>query len=406
MPEQRGTLEVRPPRHADEIAFANDLMAKAHRGNYYESLRKVQAHAAYPNARPEHTRLAYWEGELAGCLRIFADTIRLGEARLHMAGIGWVSTAEAHRHKGVARELLAHTLNYLRAQRYHVAMLFGIPNFYHRFGFATALSEHEARIDAIEAMHAAEGPQRVRGIKPGDVPAVQRLHNQCDTETACSLVRIAPHITLRWDRWKHARVLTDARGKVLAYFVPRRTHEALVIDETGVADPALCGAIIRACAALAQEEFAQELRFLGPPGHPMMQHLVRFRSSHETLAVRDEGGMMAYVDLNEALESMLPEWEARVQRSAVRSLRIELTLLVDRVPIRIRAVRGALDIAIAAGSNKCGLSRAELMQLMTGHRFLDEVLATRRRMLSPEARLLLDALFPKRTPYVWMLDRF
>jgi hypothetical protein len=46
------------------------------------------------------------------------------------------------------------------------------------------------------------------------------------------------------------------------------------------------------------------------------------------------------------------------------------------------------------------------MHLVTGYRFLDDVLAQRRRILSPEARLLLAALFPKRTPYVWLLDRF
>jgi predicted N-acetyltransferase YhbS len=92
-------------------------MAKAH-GNYYDSLRKVQTHAGYPNHRPEFTRLAYWEGELAGTLRITSDTIRLGEARLHMGGLGWVSTAETHRHKGIARELLADTMNFLRARSY------------------------------------------------------------------------------------------------------------------------------------------------------------------------------------------------------------------------------------------------------------------------------------------------
>ena len=40
------------------------------------------------------------------------------------------------------------------------------------------------------------------------------------------------------------------------------------------------------------------------------------------------------------------------------------------------------------------------------HRYLEDVLAQRRRILSPEARLLLAALFPKCSPYVWLLDRF
>jgi GNAT superfamily N-acetyltransferase len=118
MSEAPPELEIRAPKHRDEVAFANELMAKAHRGNYYDSLRKVQSHAGYPNHRAEYTRLAYWGGELAGTLRITEDTIRLGEARLRMGGLGWVSTAEVHRHKGIARELVADTMNYLRARGY------------------------------------------------------------------------------------------------------------------------------------------------------------------------------------------------------------------------------------------------------------------------------------------------
>lgn len=406
MSNRPAELEIRGPRNRDEVNFANELMAKTHGPNYWEALRKVQTHAGYPNYRPEFTRLAYWEGELAGTLRVTSDTIRLGEARLHMGGLGWVSTAETHRHKGIARELLADTMNFLQARGYHVAMLFGIPNFYHRFGFATALGQYETGVSTEEAMAAPHAQYRMRTVKPGDIPAIQRLHNLNDAATACSLVRIAPHISLRWDRWKDARVLTDERGKVFGYLVPRRTGEGLLIDETGVAERGACGALLHASACVAAEEIAQEIRFHAPPEHPLMQYLLQFRSCHETHITRDEGGMLAFVNTSEALESMAPEWESQLAASAVRSLRVEATLMVDRVPYRVRANKGAIDVSVAVGANKVGLSQAELMHLVTGYRFLDDVLAQRRRMLSPEARLLLAALFPKRTPYVWLLDRF
>ncbi len=406
MSEAPPDLEIRAPKHRDEVAFANELMAKAHRGNYYDSLRKVQSHAGYPNHRAEYTRLAYWSGELAGTLRITEDTIRLGEARLRMGGLGWVSTAEVHRHKGIARELVADTMNYLRARSFHVAMLFGIPNFYHRFGFTTVLGEHEVRIATVDALSVPHSAYRARLVKPGDIPAIQRMHSLSDLGTACSIIRIAPHISLRWERWRQARVLTDERGKVFAYFVPRRTPAGLVLDEVGLADRTGCGDVLHACALLAQEELAQEICYHVPTGHPFIQYLAQFRSRHETQFTRDEGGMMAFVNLGETLESMLPEWEAQVQNSAARSLRVEATLMVDRVPYRVRANKGAIDVSLATGANKCGLTQAELMQLLTGSRFLDDVLSQRRRILSPESRALLAALFPKRAPYVWLLDRF
>lgn len=406
MSNQAPELEIRAPKHRDEIVFANELMAKAHRGNYYDILRKVQGYAGYPGHRTDHTRLAYWNGELAGTLRVTEDTIRIGEARLHMGGLGWVSTAEEHRHKGIARELVSDTMHYLRARNFHVAMLFGIPNFYHRFGFTTVLGEHEVRMATLDALSVPHGTYRARAIKPGDIAAVQRLHSLSDHGTSCSLIRIAPHISLRWDRWREARVLTDDRGKVFAYFVPRRTPKGLFVDETGLSDRTLCGEVLHAAATLAQDELAQEMCFHMPPEHPFAQYLAQFRSRHEALLTRDEGGMMAFVNLGETLESMLPEWEAQVQNSAARGLRVEATLMVDRVPCRIRANKGAVDVALALGQNKCSLTQAELMQLLTGSRHLDEVLSQRRRILSPESRVLLAALFPKRAPYVWPLDRF
>lgn len=400
-------LEVRAPRHPDEIGFANDLMAKVYYRNYYEGLQQIRVFAkGYPGNRPEYTRLAYWNGELAGTLRVTADTIRLGEARLHMGGLGWVSTAEEHRHKGVARELILDTLQFLRTRGFHVAMLFGIPNFYHRFGFTTTLAEYQIDLATVDATAAPAHGLRVRRIKPGDVPLIQRFHNHSDACTACSLIRIAPHISNRWDQWKEARVLTDDRGKVLAYFVPRRTAEGLNIDEIGFQDRSLCGPLLHACAAMATEEVTQQLRFHAPPEHPFIQYLLQFRSRHEMQVLRDEGGMMAFVNLGETLESMIPEWEAQLQISALRTLHVETTLVVDRVPYRVRAHRGALDITPAPGQNKFSLTKPELMHLLTGYRYLDDILAQRRRILTPESRLLLQALFPKRSPYVWQLDRF
>ena len=140
--------------------------------------------------------------------------------------------------------------------------------------------------------------------------------------------------------------------------------------------------------------------------HPLMQFLLRHRSIHEMRISRDQDGMMAFVNLGESLESMIPEWESQLAQSAARTLRTECTLIVNRKPWRIRANRGAIDISPVTGANKVGLSEAELMQLTVGYRYLDEILAQPRRIITAEGRALLAALFPKRDPYVWRSDRF
>ena len=90
----------------------------------------------------------------------------------------------------------------------------------------------------------------------------------------------------------------------------------------------------------------------------------------------------------------------------MRERRIEFTFLVDKTPYRVRANRGAIDVAVASGNNKVSLTGSELMHLVTGYRYVDDILAARRRLITAEARALLEVLFPKRNAYVWEFDRF
>ena len=400
-------LELRAAQNHDEEICAYDLMAKVHAVDYFQSLDWLRKHGAnYPGYRREHLRLAFWGGDLAGTLRINMETIRLGEARLKMGGFGWVTTAPHHRNKGVASALMRDTMRYLREQRCHMAMLFGIPNFYHRFGFATTLSDYATLVRVPAVAEVANPGCRMRAGKPGDIRAIQRIHSANDVDVPCSIVRSSAHITNQWDRWKDLRVLTDAQGTLVAYFISRTAPDELVVDESGVTSRDAAVAVLHACGALAREACVPRIRLHTPPAHPLTRQLLEFQSVHEMRVDRNGNGMMAFVCLDEALETMLPEWEGRLQRHAARDHRTEVTLLVDGVPFRIRANRGALDIANVAGKNKFGLTQVELVHLVTGHRFLDDIYALQRRIITAEARELLAVLFPKRSPYVWPMDRF
>lgn len=400
-------LVLRSVQSDEELHRATDLMAKCHEPVYFESMRWLQTFAnGYPGFLREHTRIALSDGELAGALRLSTDTVRIGEARLKMGGFGWVTTDPRHRHKGVARELMCDTLRYMAQHHYHVSMLFGIPNFYHRFGFTSSLAEYSTSVDTFEASTARHNGYRVREAKPGDIPAIQKMHHAHDADVSCSLVRSRAHITNRWDRWKPVSVLTDENGKVIAYSLPRRSRDEFQVIEVGVAGPQACGALLHACSQAALEECAPRIIFMAPPCHPFVRYLLQFKSSHEMRIQRDEGGMMAFVDLGETLESMIPEWESTLMRNVARDHHVEVTLLVDRKPFRVRSHRGAVDVTPNSGANKVSLTEAELMHLITGYRYLEEILSRQRRILSPEARDLLAAMFPKRTAYVWRQDRF
>ena len=74
-------------------------------------------------------------------LWIFEHDMRCGSALLKMGGIGGVGTNEKHRMKGYSRHVMEDSTALMTEHGFDVAMLFGIANFYPKFGYATALSE-------------------------------------------------------------------------------------------------------------------------------------------------------------------------------------------------------------------------------------------------------------------------
>jgi len=406
-PVFRKEMVTRGVQSDEELRLANDLIAKVHSPDYFSIMDWIESSGAtYPGYLREHTRIALWKGEITGALRVSTETIRIGEARLKMGGFGYVTTSPRHRQKGVSRALMEDSLNYMRDHNYHVSMLFGIPNFYHRFGFVTTLADYSIAVEVSEALTCLPAALRTRQAKPGDISAIQKIHVANDTDVACSLLRSSAHLTNKWKFIKGLHVLTNEKGKVLAYFAAIKEKECVKVTEVGLAERVDCRELLAACARFASDAGVMRLIFLVPPPHPFSRFLLRYHSIHEMQVVRNCGGMMTFINLPETLESMIPEWESLLARSALRDARVETTLVVGRTYYRIRGNRGAIDVAQTTGANKLGLSSSDVMHLVTGYAYLEDILSSQRRMLTAEARAFLDVIFPKRSPYVWTIDRF
>ena len=119
--------------------------------------------------------------------------------------------------------------------------------------------------------------------------------------------------------------------------------------------------------------------------------------------------MAALIDTAETLESMIPEWESRLAASSLCTQHTEATLVAgDGETYRIRAHRGAVDVAPAKGHNRFHITRENLLELVLGCREAEDILTPARdqpSLQAPDAWQLLRTLFPRRTPYVWELDK-
>ncbi|MBI4560303.1 MAG: GNAT family N-acetyltransferase [Candidatus Hydrogenedentes bacterium] len=397
-------LAIKEVESDEELRLACDLLCQERGSPNCETVALSRVEPwPLPSPPGEHIRIALRGGELAGALRINTETIRIGEARLKTACLGWVSTSPRYRGRGIAHRLIEDALHSLRQQRYHLAMTFGRTDLHRRFGFAVATADYGILVDTLEAA-TFESSLRLREAKPGDIPAIQRMHCANDTETACSIVRSCAHLTRHWQNCSGLQVLCDSQGQVLAYFLARNTGNHLTVSEVGVASSSVCTAVLGACGQTAAVESLPRLCFQVPPPHPFAHFLLPFHSIHE-MRVNEKGGMLCLLDIGEALEHMLPEWENRLVSSALREQRTEITLIVDKRPFRIRTNRGALDAAGVTGKNKLSLRSTELAQLLSGYLYSDDALGGQRTLLSSDARTFLATIFPKRHPYVWAFDR-
>lgn len=404
-PVVQNGLCVRPVERDEELRLADSLMAHAFvQAGGGRDPRPMQK-ADYPGSRREHTRIALYKGDLAAALRLRSGTIRLGEARLRMGGFTWAAKPSASHNGAVYQALVEDITGYMKEHRFHVSILFGPQTLHRRFGYVATLADYTVVMDTDDDSQANGVSFASRSVKPGDIPAIQKIHAANDANVPCSLLRSTAHFTNMWQRFKVAHVLMSPHGGILGYVLPRLHRDHLQIEEVGLAREDHCEEILSLCVSLAHHGNVKRIRISAPLGHPFAQFLRSRGGIFETRSTHHQEGMMAFVDMEETLENMVPEWESLLAHKALSSGRVETSLIVDGACYRMRANRGAIDIAPVNGRNKLGLNSGELMQLLTGYTTVQRILASRRHVLSPDAREFLTTIFPPRESFVWPFDR-
>ncbi len=400
------SIRVKSVETEDEFIRATELFIRVHRVESPLTIEWLRyGSQQYPNFRRDHTFILFYENELVSALRLTTDIAIIGEARLKMGGLGWVSTDERFRGRGLSTRLIKETQHYMAVNNYHVSMLFGIPNFYERLGYVTSLVDYLVEVDTVEAM-TFTSTLSMRPARPTDIPAIHRIHSANNLDLSCSILRTMGHLKNRWERWRDWYCLTNGNGKVEAYFIAYNEGSRLAVDDVGVSEPHFCAAVLHAAAKLASDEGADSILFFVPPVHPLARYLLQFRSRHEMRIERNAGGMMAFVNPLETFENMIPEWETLLSKSLIKENKTEFTFCVRDECYRFRLNRGVIDVAALPGKNKISLTMGDMLHLLVGYRYPEDILEFNHCAISPEARQAVLTLFPRRTPYVWRFDRF
>ncbi|MBN1250058.1 MAG: GNAT family N-acetyltransferase, partial [Anaerolineae bacterium] len=242
-------------------------------------------------------------------LSVIDYTMRIGTAEVRMAGIGGVYTEREHRMKGYMRHLFEDTVTYMAGEGYDVSMLFGISNFYNKFGYATCLANYRVSVKTrdAEAAGAQASALKPRPVTSEDMPRLVALYTAENATRTGTVLRDPddftkfPHGT-EWEAATEAVLWEDARGDLLGYLVYDRNRTAVIVAEVGGRQPALLPSVLAYLAEQAVEKRCEAVEAVIPPDHAFAEYLQRFGCTWEIRYPRYADGMMRIMNQDTLFE--------------------------------------------------------------------------------------------------------
>jgi len=389
-------------RHIDGIV---DLTVKALSGpgTYYESVRRARSDLL-SNREPydwEASAVGLIDGRVLTHWAVMRYDMRIGRARVRVAGIGDVATHGDYRRRGLMAKTAATSISRLADRGYDMSVLFGIQDFYHRFGYVRAWSDMEWTVATRDLP--AEKPDAnvrkfaVRYREDLDSP-YNRTHANLTGTAAKPVYR-----TKRVRREDLGYLWRDRQGRTAGYVILSHSPGELKCSEfAGRTEQ-----VLRVLGMLCRKLHCGKLRFHGLHYDSDLCRRLRGGSCRsETHYVRRGGAMVRTVNLAATLQKMRAELSRRLKDSHLSAWRGRLLVADKRQRATLKISRSKVALVGTAGCSHAIRGGDEIAQLLIG---TDEPLETVQAAgikLTGDARSLVQVLFPSQHPTLGARDRF
>ena len=368
--------------------------------------------------------------------------MRFGSAYLKMGGIEGVNTTEGYRNKGYCRRVMEATIQFMNENGFDVSMLFGIRDFYHKFGYATVIPEIWIDFRREEAQ-AAVPTYQIRKVEMEDGPKILTLYAANNAQRTGTLVRGETHWerfnvenpsntygsdfgifvdpygeksltfgsygTNDWDRKAiDLFVVLDEGDEVIGYFACDATEGNCILCDIGFQNETIFETVVRFLVDRAKQIGVAQVLCHLPIDHPFAIFCRRYDCRTHIQNWKNSGGMMRIINQSSTLEKITDELEKRLQRSA------ELSQWSGKIFISSDLGQDCLEIdrGSVAHTNSCEngfhleIPQDKLIQLMMGRRSIKDLVIEPDVSVSEEIVPVLQTLFPPGHPHVWWPDRF
>ncbi len=349
----------------------------------------------------------FCDGRSISRLWIADRQMRIGSCTVKIGGIAGVGTDAQYRKQGLASRVLNAAVELMGREDYDASFLYGIADFYHRFGFVTCMPQHSLELDTRSAER-AEDRLKMRPVHKADYATIARIYNRDSAERTASCTRDVR----RWRGFPMGsgfgvpcttRVVVDGRSRVIGYVLYDDIDTHCRVAEVGGRGEAVFHALLRDMArravALRRGSFSLSL----PPDHPFALFCRSYGCTAHTAYERSAGPMGRLINLHSCMEKVCSvlalRWGPadRQQPLAVRTDIGDFSLGWRDNQLRVdhEQMRGAVR-----------LDQTALTQLLLGYATPSHLKAAGQLACSKAQLALLERLFPLQQAHMSWPDRF
>jgi predicted acetyltransferase len=406
-PERVGPLlNPKERREAVEVfgrAFTNPTWMEGH---VRRSLYKA------PIFKPEHTRVVIAGGRVAAAMVMGPRMMRFGPVKVPAMTIGPVGTHDAFRKRGFAAAAMDDASAYMAENGYLIAYLWGIPDFYYRFGYYpymvpchVTLKRDAARKEAL--------PGRLRAMRRKDLPAVRRLYEAVTAGRICAAARDKAV----WDwllgpgshtwTFRKPRVILDAHGRTCGYItvnIGSQWHQGEVVVRQ---DEASCRAALGAIAREARRREVKEVTFPLPWDDALAVLLRQFVGAEFKMVPGPTGGpLMKVVDFPALMRRLQPLFSRRWQAANTALRGARFTMETEDGAVGIAAGPDGVSVDAPGAGRRVVIPRRWLSGLLTGYYGVRQVAPRKGASVPRELLPVMDLLFPAGWPFAYQGDNY
>jgi hypothetical protein len=393
-------IMMQSPERSEHLDALGELFGKTFT-RYWD--RYEYSRLGYFDASPydwESSRIGVSAGQIVSHFGVWGFALRIGRSVTRMAGIGAVATLKTMRGQGLMRTTATACVGSLKDAGYDISLLFGIPGFYHRFGYVVTFPEASFTCSTRELPE----PDGEISHEPftGDVTELADCYNRENETVTGTYVRPTYRKARRPDT-AYCRRFDD--GYV---WVARDGDTLVVIDCAG--RPETIVSIVR---ELAYSEVTPAVCFKFLPRRSRLGEYLQTISHSYTADHRATGGpMMKTINLESLSTKIADELSARLENSALAKYDGSLLIADAEEAVALEIRKGRVEsvkrTAVDEADSFDGaiLGGHALVRLIMGAGDPERICRQGGIDLRGSAPHLVPVLFPDQEPSTILWDRF